>query len=190
MAENKVEFGLSNVHYAPFTVVAGVPTFEEPIAIPGAVTLTMDPIGEEYKFFADNIVYYIVKSNQGYSGTLSIANIPQQFAIDALGEELDETDGVVNELALAQGKQFALLFQFEGDVKARRHVLYNCIANRPSLTGNTKQESTEITAKDLALTASPLDIDGKLLVKTRTTETTDAAVYDVWFNSVYKKVTP
>lgn len=187
MPENKVEFGLSNVHYAPYTEVGGVVTFETPIPIPGAVSMTSNPIGESTKFYADNMVYYVANSNQGYDATLSIATIPQQFAIDALGEELDETDGVINELADAQGKPFALLFQFEGDVKATRHVLYNCKANRPSISGQTKQEGTEISPNELTLSASPIEIGDKLLVKTKTTSTTDQAIYDSWFTNVYKK---
>lgn len=186
-AENKVEFGLSNVHYATYTMTDGEPVFATPIPIPGAVTLTGDPLGESTPFYADNMIYYVAKSNQGYDATLSIATIPQQFAIDALGEEFDEVDGVINEVADSQGKPFALLFQFEGDVKATRHVLYNCTANRPSINGNTKTDSTEITPNELTLTASPMEIGGKLMVKTKTTSTTTADIYNNWFKTVYKK---
>lgn len=185
--ENKVEYGLSKVHYAPYIVdAAGNITFETPIPIPGAVSMTSEPIGESTKFYADNIVYYVANSNQGYEATLSIATIPQQFAIDALGEELDETDGVLNEFANAQGKPFALLFQFEGDVKATRHILYNCTASRPSISGNTKEESTEISPNELTLNAAPIEINDKLFVKTKTTSKTSPAIYDAWFNDVYK----
>lgn len=186
-AENKVEFGLSNVHYAPFSVVDGDPIYEPPIPISGAVTLTGEPLGESTPFYADNMIYYVAKSNQGYDATLSIATIPQQFAIDALGEELDEEDGVIHEIADAQGKPFALLFQFEGDEKATRHVLYNCTANRPNINGNTKTDSTEITPNELTLTASPITIGGKHMVKTKTTSATTQAIYDDWFKNVYKK---
>jgi phi13 family phage major tail protein len=185
--ENKVEFGLSNVHYAPYTEANGVITFETPIPIPGAVSFTSNPLGESTKFYADNMVYYVVNSNQGYESTLNIATIPQQFAIDALGEELDEVDGVLNELADVQGKSFALLFQFEGDVKATRHVMYNCKANRPSINGNTKAEGTEVTPNELTLTASPMEIGGRLTVKTKTTSATTQAIYDSWFTNVYEK---
>lgn len=186
-AENKVEFGLSNVHYAPYTIENDEIIFEKPIPIAGAVSITSDPIGEATKFYADNMVYYVVNSNQGYEATLSIALIPQQFAIDALGEELDSTDGVINELANVQGKPFSLLFQFEGDQKATRHILYNCTANRPSISGNTKEEGTEVTPNELTLTASPIKIGDKLMVKTKTTSTTNETIYKNWFEKVYQK---
>lgn len=190
MAENKVEYGLSNVHYAPYTTGEdGEPIFETPIPIPGAVSMTGDPVGESTPFYADNMIYYVTKSNQGYDATLSIALIPQQFAIDALGEELDETDGVINELADSQGKPFALLFQFEGDVKATRHVMYNCTANRPSLSGQTKEEGTEISPNELSLTAAPIKIGDKTFVKTKTTSKTTESIYNNWFDTVYKKTT-
>lgn len=189
MAENKVEYGLDNVHYVPYEIVENEPVFETPIKIPGAVTLTGDPIGEATKFYADNMVYYIASSNQGYDATLGIAITPQDFAVYALGEELDDIDGVINELANAQGKPFALLFQFQGDVKNTRHVLYNCVANRPSISGATKEEGTEISPTELTLTASPIEIGGKLMVKTRTTSNTTEAIYNSWFTNVYKKVT-
>ncbi|MEA0556077.1 major tail protein [Lysinibacillus irui] len=185
--ENKVEYGLSNVHYAPYSIVNDEIVFETPIPIPGAVSMTSDPVGEASKFFADNVVYYVAKSNQGYEANLSIALIPQKFAIDALGEELDAEDGVMNELADSQGKPFALLFQFEGDQKATRHVLYNCTANRPSISGNTKEEGTEIAPNELTLTASPMKIGDKMLVKTKTTSKTTEEIYDSWFTKVYKK---
>lgn len=185
--ENKVEYGLSNVHYAPYSIVNDEIVFETPIPIPGAVSMTSDPVGEASKFFADNVVYYVAKSNQGYEANLSIALIPQKFAIDALGEELDVEDGVMNELADSQGKPFALLFQFEGDQKATRHVLYNCTANRPSISGNTKEEGTEIAPNELTLTASPMKIGDKMLVKTKTTSKTTEEIYDSWFTKVYKK---
>lgn len=188
MPENKVEYGLSKVHYAPYTEDGGVVTFGTPIPIPGAVSMTSEPVGESTKFYADNMVYYVVNSNQGYEATLSIATIPQQFAIDALGEELDEIDGVMNELANAEGKSFALMWQFEGDIKATRHVLYNCKANRPSISSQTKEEGTEISPNELSLNASPIEIGDKLIVKTKTTSATTPAIYESWFAQVYEKV--
>lgn len=162
MPENKVEYGLSRVHYAPYTVTDGKVTFETPIPIPGAVSMTSEPKGELTEFYADNVLYYVASSNQGYEATLNIAVIPEQFAIDALGEELDEDDKVLNELADAQGKPFALMWQFEGDVKATRHVMFNCKANRPNISGNTKETSAEISPNELSLVASPMDIGGKM----------------------------
>ncbi|PFW87247.1 phage tail protein [Bacillus pseudomycoides] len=189
MPENKVAFGLKNVHYAAYEVKDGVVTFGTPIRLPGAVELTFEPRGDLIEFYADDMLFYSASNNQGYDGTLSIASIPEQFAIDALGEQLDETDGVLNELADAKGKSFALLFEFDGDVKATRHVMFSCTASRPTLASKTKTSSAEPNANELKFVSSPIDISGKRMVKTKTTSKTTQAIYDNWYKKVYVKST-
>lgn len=184
---NKVQFGLKNVHYATFTVNGGTITYDTPVPIPGAVELSLEPRGEMVEFYADDVLYYSAGNNQGYEGTLSIAVIPEQFAIDCLGEEKDATDMVLTEKVTLKGKPFALLFEFDGDVKATRHVLYNCAANRPTIASSTKTDTVEPTPNELTFIASPRPTDGA--VKTKTTETTPAAVYDAWYDAVYVKTT-
>lgn len=185
MAENKVTFGLKNVHYATFTETEGAITYDTPVKLPGGIELSIEPRGDMTEFYADNMLYYSASNNQGYDGTLSIANIPEQFLIDALGEKKDETDMVLTELATAKGKPFALLFEFDGDVKATRHVLYNCNANRPTIASSTKTASAEPNANELTFVASPRSSD--LAVKTKTTATTPSGVYDAWYTAVYEK---
>ncbi|MCU5601029.1 major tail protein [Bacillus wiedmannii] len=187
--ENKVAFGLKNVYYALYDVTGGVVTFKTPIPIPGAVELTFDPRGDLIEFYADDMLYYAASNNQGYDGTLSIATVPEQFAIDALGEQLDETDGVLNELADAKGKPFALLFEFDGDVNATRHVMYNNSASRSTIASKTKTNSAEPNTNELKFVSSPIDINGKRMVKTKTTSKTTQALYDNWYKEVYVKKT-
>ncbi|HZH62391.1 MAG TPA: major tail protein [Metabacillus sp.] len=184
---NKVNFGLQDVHYATYTVLNGVITYDTPVRIPGAVEISLEPRGDMVEFYADNMLYYSAQNNQGYDGTLSIATIPEQFAIDALGEEKDETDMVLTEKTTGRQKPFALLFQFQGDVMNTRHVLYNCTANRPTVSGSTKTDSVEPTPNELTFVSSPRETD--YAVKTKTTENTPAAVYDAWYTSVYEKAT-
>ncbi|MEX0416529.1 major tail protein [Bacillus sp. C30] len=176
---NKVTFGLKNVHYALLDTKDNVVKFGVPFPLPGGVELT--------EFYADDMVYFSSDNNQGYDGTLVIANIPEQFAIDALGEQLDETDGVLNEVANAKRKPFALLFEFDGDEKAIRHVMYNCTASRPTVASKTKTSSAEPNTNELKFVASPLNINGKPLVKTKTSPKTTAAIHDGWYTAVYTK---
>lgn len=184
---NKVNFGLKNVHYAPITVIDGVIDYATPVRIPGAVEISLEPRGDMTEFYADDMLYYSASNNQGYDGTLSIANISEQFAIDALGEEKDITDGVMTERSSSKGQPFALMFEFDGDVKATRHVLYNCTANRPTISGATKTNTAEPQPNELTFVASARETD--YAVKTKTTDQTTAAIYDEWYNAVYEKVT-
>jgi len=183
---NKVTFGLKNTHYAPFEVVDGEIIYETPIPLPGSVELTLDPRGDLMEFYADDIVYYSSDNNQGYEGTLTVAKITDEFLVEVLGQEEDEQDGVITEVSDAKTRPFALMFEFDGDEKAVRHVLYNCTANRPTVGSSTKTESTEPNTSDLTFIAGPRETD--MAVKTKTTGSTSSEVYDAWYDEVYEKV--
>ncbi|GAA5417982.1 hypothetical protein Pryu01_03060 [Paraliobacillus ryukyuensis] len=186
MAEEKVQFGLKNVHYAPYTVnTDGTISFGNPKPIPGGVEMTNEALGDPIVFYADNMKYYQADNNQGYEGTLTISRLPDAFRQDILKEELDGTDKVMSEYADVQTQAFALMFQFENDSKARRHVMYNCNAQRPSISSSTKTDSTEVSTTELSYSASPVVMNGRPIVKTSTTFETPDAVYNGWFQSVY-----
>jgi phi13 family phage major tail protein len=184
---NKIKYGLKNVYYAVATIAAdGSATYETPVAIPGAVSLSMEPQGENSPFYADNIVYWVGTSNTGYEGDLELALVIDAFKKDILGYQ-DDTKHVLVEDANANAVHFALLFQFEGDVKATRHVLYNCTATRPGAAGSTKEASVEPETESVTVTATTVynasyDSD---IVKADTTEETDATTYSGWFTQVY-----
>ena len=182
MSKNKVKFGLKNVHYAPLTFSGSTPVFDTPIAIPGAVNMSLSIKGEPENFYADNGVYFVINNNMGYEGDLEIALIPESFRTGPLGESLDGNNVLV-EQSDKQLSPFALLFEFDGDQKHIRHVLYNCTASRPSIEGSTKEESLEVKTETLTIKAAPLP-DGK--IKAKTGDNTDSTVYEGWYGSVYE----
>ena len=50
--KNKVKFNICNVHYALITVSEeGEVTFGTPVAMPGAVSLSLEPNGEPSNFY-------------------------------------------------------------------------------------------------------------------------------------------
>ena len=108
--------------------------------------------------------------------------MPESFRTDVLGEELD-TKKVLIETADAKQTAFALLFEFSGDEKAIRHVLYNCTATRPSVESQTKEESIDPVTETLTISATPL-ADGR--IKAKTGDTTDEATYNSWYQTVYE----
>ena len=188
MSENKIKYGLKNVHFATVNTVTttGEFTYNTPVAFPGAVSLTLSPSGENTPFYADNIVYWVGNGSTGYEGELEMARITDQFKTDVLGMIADTKDVLVETLD-APIVHFALLFQFEGDVKATRHVLYNCTAGRPNNDGSTKNESIEPATETVALTATSaynasLDAD---VVKAEANANSNSTTYTNWFQSVY-----
>ncbi|MFJ5564828.1 major tail protein [Lysinibacillus xylanilyticus] len=184
MTENKVRYGLKNVHYAVATEDAdGKLKYETPERYPGAVSLSLDPRGETSEFYADDRVFYATSVNNGYEGTYEAAELPLEFRTKVLGDELDEASGVLTETANAKQKTIALMFEFDGDVKATRHVLYNVTVSRPGTSGETKTESTEPTTQELSFIAGPT-VDG--VVKRATTGTTTPAIYDGWYAKVFE----
>lgn len=184
MPENKVKFGLKNVHYAVLTPGEdGGVSFGTPQKIPGAVNLSLDARGDPSTFYADDVAYYVTAANDGYSGTLEIARIPDSFRKDVLMETEDETSKVMVENVSAEPKSFALLFEFSGDQKATRHVLYNCSATRPGISGATTTNTIDPKTESMTITASPLE-NGN--IKAKTTATTTESVYNAWYSSVWQ----
>ena len=178
MSENKIRYGLSNVHYAVLTEGAS-DSYAAPVAIPGAVSISMSPVGETTVFIADNVEYYIAVENNGYDGTLEIATIPEAFQKDVMGEVAD-TKNVVFEKSVAVPKHFALLFEFEGDANKIKHVLYKCLSTRANIDG-TATNKKEIKTSTLNLTARPNTAG---YVKAKTASDTDATVVSNWYTAV------
>lgn len=189
---NKIKYGLKNVHYAIGSLQTnGSMTYTTPVPFPGAVSLSLEPQGDNSPFYADNIVYWVGASNTGYQGDLEIARVIDSFKKDVLGM-INDGKSVLVEDANAPAVHFALLFQFEGDDKATKHVMYNCTATRPSAAGNTKAESVEPQTESVTITATSvynatLDAD---IVKAEANGDSDSATYSSWFNTVYLPTAP
>lgn len=183
VAKNKVEFGLENVHFAKATLdlTTGEMTYGTPVKWPGAVDIALEPSGDLIKFKADNIDYYVSGNNQGYDGTMTTALVPDTFATEILGEVVES--GIQSEYSNSETSQFALMFQFEGDKHAIRHVLYNCTATRPTV-GSTTKDSGDPNTTQLTFSAAPRPNDK--LVKRKTRPDTDPTVYDAWFTNVFE----
>lgn len=179
-ANNKIKYGIKNVYYAVATQgTGGALTYGTPVALPGAVSLSMDAQGDTNTFYADNVAYFTSTANNGYQGDLELALIPDAFRTAVLGEILD-TKGFYVEKSNVPQVEFALLFEFQGDVSAVRHCLYRCTAARSAVNGSTKEESIEPQTESITITAMPRINDE--VVKSRCPA--DATDYATWFSAV------
>lgn len=106
---NKVKYNLKNVHAAKLTKDSEDRfIYATPQAIPGAVSISLEAEGDSSPFYADGIVYFRSTANNGYSGDLEIALIPEWFRTEILKEELDAKGVLVEKSNITETEKFAL----------------------------------------------------------------------------------
>lgn len=183
--KNKITYGISNVHVFPITSTdeSGVPTYDtKVISMPGATELSLDAEGSSDPFYADDVVYYQSVVNNGYSGSITLADIPEDF-LTVVMKEIKSEGGTFFEDASVEPLEFAMAFEFKGDKKKRRHLFYRCKATRPSIESKTKEDSIEPNTPEIEIVVMPR-LDNNI-VKARCEEgDTD---YATWYT---KPVTP
>lgn len=162
---NKVQFGISNVYYAVITGVdetTGNVQYATPVKMPGAENLAVsNGSGSNTTIYADNIDYYTHTASAGKTGELQMAKFPKQFLVDVLGQTA-ETGGGVSDSPNDRAKEFALLFQTEGDVGGKRYCWYRCTATPPTATHATNTDTVTEGSETSTITASAAMVAGVL----------------------------
>ena len=184
--QNKVRFGLKNVYYAIYTVsydASNNPTYtySTPVKINGAVSLDLDNENESTEFFADDVNYYNQSQNNGYSGSLEVAEIPETMYTDVWGEEKD-ANGVFVEKTSDITKNIALMYQISGDDHAVGHLLYNVALSKPNMGGETMEGSRDPQTYTMDMSATALPT-GELHAHTGSESVEQLAN---WFKTVYR----
>lgn len=154
--KNKITYGLSNVHVWPITETSaeGKPTYGSVIKLPGAKEMSLSAEGDTATFYADNVIYWTAEANNGYSGSVTLAEMPEEFAEKILNQIRDK-NGVLLEDSTATGCEFAMAFEFEGDVNKKRIIFYRCTAGRPDVGSSTKEDSIEPNTQEISIKAVP-----------------------------------
>ena len=178
---NKIRFGLRNVFYAK---MIDDNTYDRPVPINGAVSLTLKYNGSSATIYADDSPYADMSINNGYTGTLEMVMIPEQFKIDILNFDHDNNGSLV-ESSDQKTNYFALMFEVQGDKNTTRHVLYRCKAAVPDEEFNTQEEKAKNTNTKLTFSAYPSLGSGWLSHKIHCAAHSFQANYGTWFNGVY-----
>lgn len=170
-------------------VTAGTTGWGVPIHVPGAVKLAPKAEGGSSTKYADNGPYFVVTTNNGYTGELEMVLVPDVILAEMLGWPIDD-NGALIEVANAIPKHFALLGQVEGDQRNRRFVYYDMQVSRPEKEHETKGESLEVADDVLSFIIAPIDLE--IGAETKPTvksvlelSDTNSAAYNAFFNSVY-----
>lgn len=179
--ENKVKFGVSQLTIFPEK--DNGEGWDAPISIPGIVNIGLEPSGSAASFFAQNIPYFVQTKNNGYTGDMEVALFPDDVLVKLLGWYKDENGNYVED-SDGTTRKFALGYQVEGDVKARRVVLYDCEIARPSTSAQTTEDSITPQTDTVSITVVPKYFDelGKNVVRAWCYE--GDASYGQFFTSV------
>lgn len=180
MAENKVRFTLKNVHYAVLTDEV-TPAYDTPVSVPGAVNLLLNSQSEVTPFYADGMIYYQSVANNGYSGDLEMARFTDKMLKD-VWSFIETEDKVLLEIADAETKAFALLFQIDGDADNEMYLLYNCSGTKPAVGAATSTKTKDPQTQSSTISAVPL-LNGYVMA--RTSASTAASVKENWFKEVH-----
>lgn len=184
---NKIHYGIENVYFAVVTETLGTngqytESYATPKRLIGARAISLSAQNENVQFSADNNPNYFTQQIfSGYDGTLTMATLSDDFRTEVLGETATNTD-IITENINDEPKPFALLFQFEGDANATRHVMYRCTAGKPEIASTTKGTTIEPNEIAVPITAGGRMSDGKVKASCPETSTTE---YDSWFTAVY-----
>lgn len=181
---NRVNWGLAASAWGEITTDAqGHDVYGLPHKFLGNRQVNWDPSGDLVKVFADGTVIFTGRQNSGYTGSLELTNLDDDFAKYALSEEVDGKK-VQYEIKEPKINRFYLIWEWVQDEKNTRHIMYNVTASRPSMSATTSGDGDNKTAqyRTLNLTAIPRD-DG--IVKASTRVDVDAEAYENWFNAAY-----
>ena len=157
MANNKVLFGISQLHvgtYTETTTTQGTTiTLGTPYHQAGAVSFSPEEQSEQTNFYADNIAYWSEYTGGTIEGDLVCAMFDDAFKTQFLGYKTLTNGGLARVKNPTKPKVY-IAFQVEGDAEARRVILYNCSLGAISREYSTIEENKEPQTASLPVTAT------------------------------------
>jgi len=116
---NRVNWGLAASAWGKITQDAqGNDVYGPPVRFLGNRQVNFDPAGDLIKVFADGTVIFVGRQNSGYTGSLELTNLDDEFAKWALSESVDsnnvqyeEKEPVVNRFIARLQERLRNIFQ-------------------------------------------------------------------------------
>lgn len=185
MAENRIEYGLKNVHIAVITNEAnGVTTYAPPFKLEGALSLKQNSKSENTLIYADDMVFADIDGAETSEGTMEFIKLNKKFLTDVLGYVVD-TKGGITKIRGAKRKPFAILFEIDGDKEAYRNAYYKCSAKPINKNYATKKEKIEDPKIEVQIDMQ-YSVDG--FFEYAICKTDNAEVYNNFYATVQKPV--
>lgn len=180
MAASKVRFNIHDLKYMTISAYtpSGATTSGTWVAVPGAVSIDLSPVGEQTNFYADGYSYYTTIANDGYDGDLVMAKIPDGMYKDVWGATVSATSKLLTEDSDTEPTHVVLSFVIDGDDASETFFLYDVTLARPTVATETNAGSKQPQTQSVSLQARPLP-SGETLARS-TTDTTDAMLATIF----------
>ena len=162
---NKVTFGLSNVHIGEYKVdSSGSATLGTPMALPGAVSLSLDPETLEIEFYADNVKYYAQNGDNGFTGSLEVAMFTKEIKLALMGYAETADGGIVNVKGATKPAVY-IAFEAKGDAQNSRGLLLNVSMGPIKHEHKTNEDKAEVETDSVDITVTGDNATGMTLVE-------------------------
>lgn len=148
---NKVEFGISELHIGTYTDTNGTVTLGSPYHQAGAVSLSVEKEEESNDFYADNVAYWSGFSDNGFSGSIEVARFDTDAKKNFFGYAETTGDGIAAIKGATRPKVY-IAFQTEGDAESRKVIMYNVALGGITREFNTIEDSKEPATESCDIT--------------------------------------
>ena len=176
--DNKIEYGLCNVHYA-IRDRNGI--YTRPRFLDGSIILSLEPMYTDYTDQGEDGGVYPLRLFHGYTGTLTIYTLDDIFREQVWGETFD-INGVQIEHSVINSNQIALLFERQGDATSKRYLLPLVTVTKSSLETETIKAQPGVGALALQTMVAR---DPKTGIVSCRVSKEKGPIYDSWFEEVY-----
>ena len=148
---NKVLMGFSDLYVGTYTVTNGTVTLGTPYHQAGAVGFSPEPQGEENKFYADNIEYYMSYSGGTRQGDLEVAMFDDEFKTQFLGYR-ETADGGLAEVKNPTKPRIYAMWKILGDAEDRKVIMYNGSLGNINREYSTLEDNKEPATETVPVT--------------------------------------